>query len=343
MRPWRFSDRQMRALSSAGAWYPGLFRQMAAATSGITVEFETDASAVVLEVALDPEPAGTAGITAEVDRRHASRTNRPPVRRAHDGVSAFVSGRRVACTLPVEVDGIMQVRFELDGEAVRVLPGFGCRRDVCIHLPWGRGCVLRDVVCDGSYLEPVAPRPCLLALGDSITQGFVTDDPSFAWPTLVAARLGLDVLNQGVGGQVFQAASLPGPELAEKVGAPAAVIVMLGENYRFGACREGEVARDVRDYLSVLDRLLEGWGGPRTLVVTPLWHREEAWPTHPRSCYPQVAPIISSEVALHPGMLLVDGGHVLDHDPSLLADGNDHPNAAGAERIAVRLASELSC
>ena len=60
VRPSRFSAPQLRALGSVRAWHPGLYRQMAACTAGVTMEFETDASVVTLELRpgeKDPQPA----------------------------------------------------------------------------------------------------------------------------------------------------------------------------------------------------------------------------------------------------------------------------------------------
>lgn len=59
VRPQRFSDVQIRALGSVSAWHPGLYRAMARATAGISLELETDSSELALELQLDPEPAGT--------------------------------------------------------------------------------------------------------------------------------------------------------------------------------------------------------------------------------------------------------------------------------------------
>jgi hypothetical protein len=71
--------------------------------------------------------------------------------------------------------------------------------------------------------------------------------------------------------------------------------------------------------------------------MTPLWHSEERWPTHPRSCFAEVAGIIEREVARHDGMVLVDGSDLLDHDPTLLADACDHPNARGFAQMGERI------
>lgn len=329
VRPLRFSDDQIRALGSCQAWHPGLFRQMSRTTAGVTVEFETDATEVALEVRLDREPKGTRAVLDEVDRACGA----GPL--PHDGISFDVDGRHLACRMPEQ--GEEFVLLELppsEREAalgLQALPGMARTRHVRIWLPALRGCQVRDVVCDGSFARPVARRRQLLVLGDSIAQGFVSDDPARSWPALLAQRLGLDVVNQGVGGQVFQPGSLFG--LAGVID-PARIVVAFGANYRYEPCVARRVSLDVRSYLLEVARL---WPQVPTQVVTPLWHDEEASPSHPMSCWEQVPTLIAAHAAPHDQMTLVDGLELLEHDGALLADGAEHPGERGCRQIAMRL------
>ena len=102
-------------------------------------------------------------------------------------------------------------------------------------------------------IEPVASRDQLLVIGDSIAQGFVSGDPAHNWPALLATKLGLDVLNQGIGGQVFLPGSTVG--LVDEA-SPSAVVVELGENYRYEPCQEMRISRDIR---TSLFEVAEAW------------------------------------------------------------------------------------
>lgn len=329
MRPLRFVEEQMRALGSVQAWHPGLYRQMARTSAGVCVEFDTDAREVVLEVRLDAEPRGTREVLAIIDRAQ----NTPP--RPHDGVSADVDGRHLPCVMPAIGQDL--VSFSLvsgdpeEALGLVALPGLARTRRVRIWLPCLRGCMVRDVYCDGTFIRPVAHRKVLLALGDSITQGFVADDPAFAWPSLLAQRLGLDVVNQGVGGQVFQPGSLLG--LAGSVDV-ARIVVAFGENYRYESCIARRVSRDVRSYLLEVARL---WPQVPTCVLTPFWHDEEASPSRSNSCFDQVPSFITAHSAPHDQMVVIDGLDLLEHDSALMADGYEHPGERGMRQIATRL------
>lgn len=327
VRPWRLSPEQVRSVGSCLAWHPGLLRQMARTTAGVTIEFETDASEVTLEILVDSEPNGTKAVLERIDGEDD--------RKPHDGVSADVDGRHLPCQMPEE--GMAQVSFTLDdvtapdAHGMLHLPGFGVAHHVRIWLPALRGCIVRALIVNGTYVNAVPQRRHLLVLGDSIAQGFVTDDPAAAWPSLLADRLGLDLINQGLGGQVFQPGTFYG--LAHEVD-PELVVVAFGENYRYEHCSPRAVARDVRNYLMEVSRI---WSEVPTLVLTPLYHDEERSPSHRLSCWQRVPSMIAANVAAHDEMVLADGTLLMDPSAELLADDDGHPNALGAMQIASRL------
>jgi hypothetical protein len=327
VRPLRFCDEQLRTLGSCQAWHPGLFRQMARTTAGVCVEFETDAREVALEVRVDGEPKGTRAVLEAIDR--GSPTGPDP----HDGISASVDGRHVWCGMPEQDLVVLELAGHDPEDSLGLvpLPGMERTRHVRIWLPALRGAVVRDVICDGSFVRPVARRRQLLALGDSIVQGFVSGDPSFSWPALLAARLDLDLVNQGVGGQVFQPGSLFG--LAGYTN-PARIIVAFGENYRYEPCVARRVSLDIRGYLGEVHRL---WPQVPVHVLTPLWHDEEAYPSHAMSCFEHVPDLIAAQVESFENMTLLDGLELLEHDAGLLADGFEHPNERGCRQIATRI------
>ncbi|WP_148138347.1 GDSL-type esterase/lipase family protein [Olsenella sp. HMSC062G07] len=327
--PLRFSASQLRALGSVRAWHPGLYRAMARTTAGICLEFVTDASQMSLELAPDGEPPATRAVLDYVPKRPGE-----PAPSSHDGIAVEVDGGP-ADLLPLTrqrstVDFWVQGRQESADGAVQ-LPGLGRTHQVRVWLPCLRGCQIRALRGNGTLIEPVAARRQLLVLGDSIAQGFVCDDPSRSWPVLLARELGLDVVNQGLGGQVFQPGSLFGLKAGVDV---ACIVVALGANYRYEPCDARRVMRDVQLYLDELSRL---WPDVLCLVADPLWHDEGRWPSHPRSCWREVPRLIATQVARHGQMRHVEGSRLIDHRSSLMADGFEHPNAEGSRQIARRL------
>ena len=326
VRPWRFSSEQVRTMGSCLAWHPGLFRQMARTTAGVTLQLETDSTELAFEVLLDGEPSGTRSVL-------------DPIRGAADdpldGISVDVDDRHLPCSMPTDAESVVQLSLDDPDKApipgLVMLPGMGETHRVRVWLPALRGCAVRRVWGNGTYLNPVEQREQLLVIGDSIAQGFATGDPASAWPNLLADSFDFDIVNQGLGGQVFQTGTLLG--LASLVN-PVAVVVALGENYRYEPCRARPTARDVRNYFVEVARI---WPGTPTFVCTPLWHDEEAYPSHAMSCWERVPSMIAANVSVHDEMMLVDGLRLLDHDSALLADGYEHLNEVGSRQVAYRL------
>ena len=351
-RPVRFTQGQLRALGSVRAWHPGYYRQLAACTAGVTLEFDTDATSVSIEVRMGEVPRGTASVIADVER-HATmaagnkdnkaekdeKDEKAAAAPLYDGLSANVDGRHVPLCLPND-DDLLTISLDDPDAApepglVRLpIPGMGEPHRVRVWLPCLAPCAVREVRCDGTYLTPVPERGQLLVLGDSIAQGYVSCDPARSWAALLADHMGLDLLNQGVGGQVFQPGSLAG--LAE-VARPEAIVVEFGENYRYEPCQAPRVDREIRAYLYEVS---EAWPDVPTWALTPMPHLEDAYPTHPRSCADAVPAMIAEHASRHTQMRLVDGSALLDAGSleTLLADGSDHPGTDGHQMVADRLA-----
>lgn len=355
VRPWRFSAGQRRALASCLAWYPGIFRQMATCTAGIRLEFETDASEVFIEVRTDREPRAT---------RNVLRGMKPEVgdaNAAHDGFSFDVDGKHragevrlgpvagsyaaatAAAAMPGEwAAGITLELGELSGrDGLMELPGFGRSHRVCVWLPTLRGCELGRIAGNGTFVRAVegAEEPVLLVLGDSVAQGFTTGDPALAWPPVVSRELGMSLVNQSVGAQVFQESAVA--PLPASAGTPALVIVALGANYRYGRCNERVVAREIAAYLERVDEL---WPSVPLVVLKP--HVGARKPVA-GSCFERVPALIDDAVARVRRRRMAAGAPAVLSlaTPALeerqLSDVDGHPTAAGAAALARFVLGEL--
>lgn len=339
LRPRRLSGMQTRALSSCLASRPGLFRQMAQSTSGVCLRFATDADEIALSVRLDPEPQGTTSVLAPLDRGR---------RRPHDGIGVMVDGRRVVCDISKEMTrplpwlagsrGMRLVSCSLreddcDMGGLMTIPGLGKRRCVTVWLPCLRGCAVRDLWTDGTYVESLPPRDRLLVIGDSIGQGFCCEDPAGSWSALLAEELDLELLNQSVGGQVFQPSALP----AGEVGALGRIIVQLGLNYRWESFPASRIEQDAHAYVRELARR---FADVPICLLTPTWHDEVASPSR-NQVGSHVDRLLRSAVDGLASVSVVDGLRLVDHDASLFVDG-EHPGPRGHEQLATRLASCIS-
>lgn len=345
IRPRRFANAQMHALTSCMAWHPGLFRQMAATTAGVRVSFATDATEVALEVMVDAEPSATAAILNRIPERAAmvrevAQTSAPMVYdlRDHsvvygpyDGFSAQVDGRVLDAVFPRFDRLHVSLRDPRTdpGEGIVALPGLGMRHEVEIWLPCLRGCAIRGLWTNGSYVEPLSSGPKLLVLGDSVGQGFCCGNPARAFPSLVAQGLNLDLVNQSLSRQVFQPTSLLGIQLDDV----EHVVVEFGLGYKYERCSPTVAAQDVR---GLMVEIGQRWPMAHVWVITPLWNDLKKAPAAKGSCYEALSRLIAQGIRRY-GATMVDGLGLMDHSTTLLRDERDHPGAKGHEQIAKRL------
>lgn len=331
VRPWRFLPGQRRALESCMAWYPGIFRQMAACTAGVRLEFETDSTSVRVELRVDDEPRATRNVLVNVDG--------PDAELPHDGISADVDGAHLAARLPAA--GEPGVTFDLVSSQPALadlmpLPGMGPAHRITVWLPCLRGCEVGMVTGDGSYLRRIDNRtPRLLVLGDSVAQGFCADDPALAWPSVVAGKLGMPLLNQSVGAQVYQPSALAGLASQNVPESPfGLVIVALGGNYRYGRCNPAVVGREIAEFLSLVD---DAAPDAPLVVMPPYVKGREAVRG---SCYEEVPQLVAQaaervrarRARRHAApLLLLDAPDV---PAKQLADEDGHPTAKGEAHIA---------
>ena len=145
------------------------------------------------------------------------------------------------------------------GECCFKLIGTG-KRHVSIRLPNYSGVEINDFYISGN-VEKVVKNKKILVLGDSITQGAGSEYTALTYPNIIADRFGLDILNQGIGGDVFCA-----DNLGEDIGFnPDYVTVAYGTNDWSGG---RDVEKESGKYFQKLKALY-----PDSLIfdILPIW------------------------------------------------------------------------
>lgn len=194
---------------------------------------------------------------------------------------------------------------------------------------------VKNLESNGSLGPDGTVLPRILCLGDSITQGFNAVHPSLTWTSRLADLLGLDALNQGVGGYYFDAASLDGLEVLAGQGPsrPGLITVAYGTN-DWDLVPELPALRDrARAYFEKLAGLFPGvpaW------VLTPIWRGDL---DKPKACgsFAEVGGAIAEEAGRHPGNRVIDGLSIPIHDRKFFQDNWLHPNEEGFRIMAEAL------
>ena len=199
-------------------------------------------------------------------------------------------------------------------------------KNVTIYLPSDATILIRNFEIDSTY-ESIQKNEKVLWLGDSITQGY---GPLRSYQTYVSVAnrvLNYDILNQGIGGYVYDKNSLMKMEGYN----PDKIIVALGTN-QYGDENGPQV---VREYYETLIGIY-GEAIPM-LVITPLWRGDnlEGVPTLEKFCA-----TIREIVGKYKNIKVVDGFKMVPHLEEYYLD-NLHPNGLGTEVYGRNLVEEI--
>ena len=203
-------------------------------------------------------------------------------------------------------------------------------RHVRIWLPLYKPLAISNIETDGELTAVPANRPRLLALGDSITQGFVAGRPSFCYAAQLAELLDYDALNQGIGNITHDAAILTD---WDQLPAPDLVTVAYGTN----DWHSGKVLDEIKTSIQLFYRRLnEVFPDVPVVVLTPIW-REDLETAQPCGTFADLIDAICQVASAYPQVHLVDGLAVSPHYAALYSDGWLHPNIGGFSYLAPRL------
>ena len=188
-------------------------------------------------------------------------------------------------------------------------------KEIILYLPADATVLIRDCEIDGAF-TPARKGEKVLWLGDSITQGYGPLRSGQTYVSVANRLLNWDILNQGIGGYIYDKKSL----MKMDGYTPDKIVVALGTN-QFGC----ETMKDVEEYYETLIGLY-GEKIP-ILCVTPLWRGDvpDGLPTLTRFC-DQVKAIAGR----YANVTIVDGFTLVPHLPEYFLD-NLHPNALGCE------------
>ena len=315
--PQRFFPEQLEHFDGIGR------HERAVATAGVVISFATDGTEVSLDcrivrplneqhvlyrAVMDPAGIGDAFgghlVSSTASRRYGAAEEGNV-----DGIDLVVDGNHIGTVAPT--NGTLRFAFpNLLHEEL----------EVRIYLPSIMCVAIGNLHTNGS-LKPVPARGYLLALGDSITQGFVCGMPSLSYPAQIASTLGLDLINQSVAGHTFDEQSLGGFSLwrGEQ---PQVIVVAYGTN-DWSHKRTTEAIEG--DAVAYFDRL--SWYFPKVpiYVLSPLWRADEHDPMSCGQPLTWMHQLLGRVCSLHHNMHVVDGYHGIPKDPSLFADGVLHP------------------
>ena len=230
-------------------------------------------------------------------------------------------------TMELAVDGLItQIYYVKDlpeeGQVSFELPAG--EKKVMIYLPADATVLIRNCEIDAD-LSPVEKNEKVLWMGDSITQGFGPLRSAHTYVSVANRLLNYDVLNQGIGGYVYDKEVLVPMEGYD----PDKIIISMGTN-QYGT----ESMKGIEEYY---ERLLEVYGNRPVLCITPIWRGDspDGEPVLIRFCQ-KLAEICSR----YSNITVVEGFRLVPHLSEYFLD-NLHPNALGSEIYGRNLVSAI--
>ena len=223
--------------------------------------------------------------------------------------------------LIVKIDYIKDVKEE--GKLEWQLPAG--MKNLVIYLPADATILIRNFEIDSRAERPVKNKK-VLWLGDSITQGFGPLRSAQTYVSVANRLLNYDIINQGIGGYVYDKKSL----LKMPDYTPDKIIVALGTN-QYGS----ETMKDVEEYY---ESLMKVYGNEiPVLCISPLWRGDKP---EDSAIFERFCDNIKKIAGSYKNVKVIDGFKLVPHLSEYYLD-NLHPNCLGTETYGRNLVEEI--
>ena len=198
-------------------------------------------------------------------------------------------------------------------------------KNVVIYLPADATILIRNFEIDSKAERPVKNEK-VLWLGDSITQGFGPLRSAQTYVSVANRLLNYDIINQGIGGYVYDKKSL----LKMPDYTPDKIIVALGTN-QYGS----ETMKDVEEYY---ESLMNVYGNEiPVLCISPLWRGDKP---EDSAIFQRFCDNVKKIAGSYKNVKVVDGFKLVPHLSEYYLD-NLHPNCLGTETYGRNLVEEI--
>lgn len=209
-------------------------------------------------------------------------------------------------------------------------------KDVVLYLPNLYGAMLFDFeLADATFVEPIHKARKLLCYGDSITQGYTTRNPSLSYVNRMADLLDAEVVNKGIGGDVFNPALLA----VDDGCCPDLVTVAYGTN-DWARMKRQDWSQDAKekyeyDHITFLRKLSEKYAESKIFVFTPIWrgNADESFYAHCER--------LRADAERFENITVIDGLSLIAHEPGFFMPDLLHPNDLGHATYGEAAAKEI--
>ena len=292
---------------------PEWYTNRCAITSGIRLHFRTDSPILKLTATLTKLTSATLF-----------------------AFELFANGTRIGTLQNFNEEALPPIYSKLefpDGRFAKTFELGTGEKELELFLPWSVYTLLEELsLADNATLVPIKREKKLLCFGDSITQGVCAMVPSNRYTAKLAAGLGMDEYNKGIGGERFIPALACFPEAFT----PDLITVAYGTN-DFTKCAFAEFEKNCKEFFQNLRATY-----PQTPIcaITPIWRKHQD-PRAEFGVFSLVDQTIRAACAPLENTYVIGGYDLLPHQEEMMADAVLHPNDAGFACYAENLLKEI--
>ena len=193
-----------------------------------------------------------------------------------------------------------------------------------VYFPWcAAGKIQNLAVAENSFVMPTEKSVRILALGDSITQGYLSRHPSLSYIGRITETMNAEVLNQGIGGYRFFAESL----CDDVAFYPDVITLAYGTNDYTFVETEAEFVRYAVTYLKRLNLL---YPDTPVLMITPIYRQDQDLVLVKHNYSFERATALLKECAKpYSNITVLEGLSFFPHHTDFLSEDRLHPNDLG--------------
>jgi lysophospholipase L1-like esterase len=181
--------------------------------------------------------------------------------------------------------------------------------------------------------ETVRKKYRMLAFGDSITQGYDALFSSLSYANITADLLNATLVDQAIGGEVFNPGIIDGEINFE----PDFITVAYGTNDFSKSTRE-VMERDAAEFYR---RLREAFPNAKIFAMMPIWRKDTKDKVRVLGTFEDAKAIVRAAAEAQPNTVVIDCDGFVPHHSDFFSDLRLHPNDIGFMRMADRISAVL--
>lgn len=195
-------------------------------------------------------------------------------------------------------------------------------KEITVVFPFSVKVVLEQIsLDDDAYIEAVKREKKILMFGDSITHGYDSLHTSANYASKLADALGAELINKGIGGEMF----FPALAKTKDNFRPDYITVAYGTNDWNKLSERTEFENKCKEFYTALSK---NYPDSKIFAITPIW-RKDYLDEKPVGTFESIRECIETITGKLDNVICVNGFDLVPHVEKYFGDLYLHPNEEG--------------